>query len=121
MNLRSVIRRAWDEFKITRQIASGSAEAYVAVWRIPGWFKQVELGLGQGEGPSILWWHHNLTEHNRRAEAALAVKVAPEGPVIKKSPRLNAMRVRQALLSTAKKAGMTERNKMRALRQQMAA
>jgi hypothetical protein len=42
---RRLIRAAWEEYQVTRQ-CRGRATDLIATWRVPGWFKRVELGLG---------------------------------------------------------------------------
>jgi hypothetical protein len=50
---RELIRLAFEEFKVTRQLNTGNGEAYLAQWGIPDWFVRSELGYGTGEGPSL--------------------------------------------------------------------
>jgi hypothetical protein len=52
METRTLVRRAWREFKVTRQVSTGNGEKYLAQWRIPKRFVLEELGYG-GHGPSI--------------------------------------------------------------------
>lgn len=107
-----IVRSAWLEYAVTRQVSTGQGEPYIANWRIPGWFKAVELGLGQGEGPSIIWWSANMAAQHKRAYQAL--ETSGEGAPVVLYPAEKRRSTARASRRTKMTAGKAHR-KLRAL------
>lgn len=70
---RTVVKMAWLEWLVSRQIDSGNGADYIPLFiEVPGWFWAYELGFAIPEGPSILFTAEHLEEINRAHRAILA-------------------------------------------------
>jgi hypothetical protein len=88
----AIVKGAWLEYAVTRQISTGQGERYITQWRIPGWFKHTELGLGLGEAPSIFGLTRSLPVQHAAARVALeksgeGVPAVLQAPVKRRRPR----------------------------------
>lgn len=69
---KQVIRAAYLEWRVTRQMSTANGEKFLAsepstdAHPAPGWFIAEELGFGDCNGPSLLWTLEHLPETNRR-------------------------------------------------------
>lgn len=61
------IKRLYEEKIVSAQCASGNGALIPEACYVPGWFIRSELGMGAGEGPSIIYTQSTLAEQNERA------------------------------------------------------
>lgn len=89
----AIVKGCWLEYATTRQISTGQGERYITQWRVPGWFKHTELGLGLGEAPSIFGLTRSLPVQHADARAKL--EKSGEGvPAVLRAPITRRRRVR---------------------------
>jgi len=108
VNRRRLIRAAYLEYKITKQVSTGCGEAFLAQGpRAPGGFIREELGFGAGEGPSLELTLNHLDTINARHRAILDMR---EGKLIKFNKaitkRNTARSAQKALRKIAHRAGI---------------
>lgn len=86
---RTLVRRAWLARSVTAQVSPGGGNDVglmdQAAARPPRWFRDVELGLGMGQGPSI--YHTEATLPKKRKAAAAAPKLEAKAAEKKKRER----------------------------------
>lgn len=106
ISIRKLQDRAWLEYRVTKQCATGSAHWLEQVHE-PGWFRALELGLGWGEAPSLLYTLETLRETNRKNRAILRAQSQPPRITAKHRKRITAegeMRRMRAMVQRAIKA-----------------
>jgi hypothetical protein len=77
----AVIKAAWLEWLVTKQWQGGDHRLVEMYPEVESWFRDVELGLGINQGPSIFWTLQNLEKINRRNQRKLACRRQSESDV----------------------------------------
>ena len=108
MNKGALVRVAYLEFKITKQISTGCGDAFLAQGsRAPAGFVREELGFGIGAGPSLMETLSCLETANARRRADFEMR---EGKLIKFKPaaktRSKRMDIQKAIRRLAMRAGV---------------
>ena len=109
-----LVRAAYLEFKVTRQISTGNADAYLAQpEHPPGWFFRDELGYGPGQAPSLEQTQRTLKRDNERRKrqfedpfGELSRAARAKAKASGKAARLSGKEHRRNWLRIARKAGV---------------
>lgn len=100
-----MLHRAYLEYKITGQESTGDWQTYLADAEPepPYWFRQNELGYGQGQFPSI---EHTLTHLKEINKTNRKILLGPQGNPKKPPKKTNAQKRHAKILRNLERLGI---------------